>query len=241
MDLDASDREVRSRDQLEAGWRDGQRRTAPATAMPRFIFPSIPRPPRMPVWPGDPTIEEAPSSLDLDITQTRLEPWFPATSTDDYFASEDGLVCVPRPTSEGWWLERERFERRGARFTVVVCRRDRANEPFSMVATDCELAPGTTLGWDQLERFLRDGDPELDVLHSERRVLEHERHAACEVTIEVRTRVAGRHRRIRRTDRVLITGPRVLSLRVEGPRSRFVRYATERERFLEHTRFAHLR
>ena len=241
MNLDTGDREARAREQVESRFRDGQRRTAPATAMPRFIFPSIPRPPRLPTWPCDPTIEDAPSSLDLDVTQTRLEPWFPATSSDAYFTSDDGLVCVPRPRSEGWWLERRRMDRGGARITVVVCRRESDSEPFAMIAKNCELLAGGVNGWDQVERFLLEHEGELDVLQSERRFLEQEGYPVCELTLEARVRLGGRHRRIRRVERLMVAGAHVLSLRAEGPRSRFLRYATERERFFEATRFAHLR
>ena len=250
---------VRIDEEIEAGdsqadtWRpddegEAARPTAPCTPMPA-IFASIPRPPRVPAWAQwlcAPTEADGPSSQhDVEITQTRLEPWFPTPADEDAVISDDGLICVPRPFGAGWRCERSQAEALGCRITMVKCLRSgRTGVSFFLVAKDYEVPGDAVLGLEELGSCVYGDEDETTYTNVRRKramVIEHRGHAAYEVTLEATQRQGRRTRRVRRIERVVVVGTRVLVLRAEGSLRSFDRHARERARFFEATRFAHLR
>jgi hypothetical protein len=215
--------------------------------MPTMVRTAIPRAPRLPTWPAadDWCLEgDGPSSqLDVEITQTRLEPWFPLPADDDAIVSDDGLLSVPRPRGPGWAVQRRRKSAGAATVTSIVCRRSRHTELFVMVAEDWDLPCHAAIGARNLLASAFDRLDEVNYRDVAERVrlVEHRGHPAYETTVEAMHMVGARKRRILRMQRVVVVGTHALVLGAEGSLRACQRYADERDRLFESARFTHLR
>jgi hypothetical protein len=215
--------------------------------MPTMVPTAIPRAPRSPTWPAahDWCLDaDGPSSqLDVEITQTRVEPWFPLPADDDAIVSDDGLLCVPRPRGPGWAIQRRRKSAGPATVTSIVCRRSRHTELFGMVAEDWDLPCHATIGARELvaSAFARLDESSYRDVAERVRLAEHRGHPAYETTVEAMHVVGARKRRIVRVQRVVVVGTHALVLGAEGSLRACQRHAAERERFFESARFTQLR
>jgi hypothetical protein len=202
----------------------------------------IPRPARLPSWPPEWSVEVQ----DVETTQTRLEPYFPAPPPDEMVASEDGLVCVPVPRGPGWVCERRRAEVSVGRVTFVKWRRERARELCFLAARDYEVPRAAVRRLEELApSVLRyEDDPAYAAVSCRSSgFVEHRGHLAYEVVLGALRSVGARRprRRVRRVDRVLTVGNHVLVLTAEGSSAELERHASELELFFAQTRFAELR
>ena len=219
--------------------------TAPSTPMPTMVPTTIPRPPRLPSWGPERSYDaDGPSSqLDVEITQTRVEPWFPLPTDDGAIVSDDGLLCVSRPRGQGWTFLRRRTTVAAVTVTAIECRRSRHTELFWMVAKDWELPGRATLGARDFARSAYDRLDEGSYSGVTERggFVEHRGHAAYETIALAMHQSGARKRRIRRVQRVVVVGAHALVLTSEGSLRAWERYAADHQRFIESTRFAHLR
>ncbi|MEJ7733787.1 MAG: hypothetical protein WKG00_31900 [Polyangiaceae bacterium] len=77
---------------------------------------------------------------DVEITQTRLEPYFPDAPPDELWMSRDGQICAPRPRGSGWTARSWGHETASERTSLFEL--TRSGEHFLLFARDVEARDG---------------------------------------------------------------------------------------------------
>lgn len=198
----------------------------------------IPAAPRMPSWSEEWSIDVQ----DVEITQTRLEPYFPEAPPDELWMSDDGQVCVPRPLGAGWTARSYGHET--ATGHVSVFELSRSGERFCLYARDVEVRDAQRPSLQALRERYRCADDAGygRVSYQPHRFVEHLGRIALEVVMEgTRMRTNGRSQRVRRIERIAVAGAHQLTVGAEGTPRALAQLVAERERFFSVTRFFHLR
>jgi hypothetical protein len=209
----------------------------PSGRVDLIVAADIPSAPRMPSWSAQWSVEVQ----DVEITQTRLEPYFPEAPPDELWVSDDGLMCVPRPRGGTWSARSWHHDTASARASAFEL--TRSGEHFLLFARDVEARDGHAPSL----QALHDGYRCLDeaaygrVAYQPSRFVEHQGRIALEVVMEGRRmRPTGRSQRVRRIERVLVAGAHQLVVGAEGTPRALAQLLAERERFFAVTRFFHL-
>jgi hypothetical protein len=199
---------------------------------------NIPGAPRMPSWSAEWSIDVQ----DVEITQTRLEPYFPDAPPDELWMSDDGQICAPRPRGSGWTARSWGHETASERTSVFEL--GRSGEHFLLFARDVEARDGQARSLQALRDRYRCPDEAGygRVAYQPSRFVEQQGRIALEVIMEgTRMRPNGRSQRVRRIERIRVAGAHQLVVGAEGTPRALAQLLAERERFFAVTRFFHLR